>query len=147
MVGRSGFIAPLRQAAAARHVLAAMAIAAVGWVAYHNSFGGAFLLDDASSILENTSIRDLSQIAGVMSPPPDAGVGGRPIANLTFALNYAVSGLNGWSYHALNLAIHLGCALALFGIVRRTLALPGLAASLRVAPTSSAFAVALLWGV
>jgi len=43
--------------------------------------------------------------------------------NLTFALNYAVGKLNPWGYHAVNLAIHILAALALFGIVRRTLLL------------------------
>ena len=41
--------------------------------------------------------------------------------NLSFAFNYAVSGADVWSYHVLNLAIHLAAGLTLFGIVRRTL--------------------------
>jgi tetratricopeptide (TPR) repeat protein len=69
-------------------------------------------------------------------------VNGRPILNLSLALNYAVSGTAPWSYHAANLAILVLCALVLFGIVRRTLALRGLPQ-----PVAAALAVALLWEV
>jgi tetratricopeptide (TPR) repeat protein len=102
-------------------MLAALLIVGAALAAYHNSFPGTFLFDDTSSIIENRSIRKLSALGSVLSPPPEAGVGGRPFANLTFAANYAVSQLNVGSYHALNLAIHVAAALTLFGIVRRTL--------------------------
>jgi tetratricopeptide (TPR) repeat protein len=46
---------------------------------------------------------------------------GRPVLNLSLAINYAISGTAVWSYHAANLAIHALAGLALFGIVRRTL--------------------------
>jgi len=43
---------------------------------------------------------------------------------LTFALNYAWSEYETWSYHLVNILVHVLAALALFGIVRRTLAKP-----------------------
>jgi Tfp pilus assembly protein PilF len=43
------------------------------------------------------------------------------VLNLTFALNQAVSGNEVWSYHAVNLLIHLAAGGFLFGILRRTL--------------------------
>ncbi|HXA79862.1 MAG TPA: tetratricopeptide repeat protein [Opitutaceae bacterium] len=46
---------------------------------------------------------------------------GRPIVNLSLAVNYAFGGLDPWGYHALNLAIHMLAGLVLFGVVRRTL--------------------------
>ena len=46
---------------------------------------------------------------------------GRPVLNLTLALNYALGGFDVAGYHVLNLAIHLAAGLALFGVVRRTL--------------------------
>jgi Flp pilus assembly protein TadD len=67
-------------------------------------------------------------------------VGGRPVLNLSLAVNYAISGTAVWSYHALNLLIHILSGLALFGIVRRTPS-PRLAG----APTLAALSVALLW--
>jgi protein O-mannosyl-transferase len=60
-------------------------------------------------------------------------VAGRPLVNLTFALNYLGGGLDPFGYRAINLAIHLACALLVFGITRRTVvrlsgALPAAAA-------------------
>ena len=78
-----------------------------------------------------------------LSPPRGAlTVSGRPVLNLSLALNYAASGYGAWSYHALNLAIHLAAALVLFGIVRRTLERTG-----HPRPLGSALAIALIWAV
>ncbi|MBX3750577.1 MAG: tetratricopeptide repeat protein [Opitutaceae bacterium] len=65
--------------------------------------------------------------------------------NLSFALNHAISGEAVWSYHAVNLLIHAGAGLALFGLVRRTLALPGMPGGGRAAADSLALAVAGIW--
>jgi hypothetical protein len=43
------------------------------------------------------------------------------VVNVTLALNYALGGLGVRGFHAGNLLIHLLAALALFGVVRRTL--------------------------
>jgi tetratricopeptide (TPR) repeat protein len=90
-------------------------------VAYGNSFAGPFVFDDQISIAGNSSIRHL---ATAWSPPGGQGltVQGRPLLNVSLACNYALSGLNVGSYHVANLAIHLLAGLALFGILRRTLA-------------------------
>ncbi len=64
---------------------------------------------------------------------------------MTFALNYAVGGLSPVGYHAANAAIHVLAGLALFGVVRRTLALPRLAARYGGHAPALAFAAALLW--
>lgn len=113
--------------------------------AYANSFSGAFVFDDLPTIIRNESIRDLSDLRKVLSPPLDTTVTGRPVANLTFAINHALGGLNPRGYHVVNLLIHLCAALALFGVVRRVLRLPALRARFGEASTSLAFAVAMLW--
>ena len=51
----------------------------------------------------------------------------RPV---TFALNFAASGLDPATFRATNVAIHIACGLLLFGLVRRTLLLPTLEARL-----------------
>jgi tetratricopeptide (TPR) repeat protein len=107
-----------------RRILSVMVMAVAIVLAYGNSFSAPFVLDDAASIAENPTIRQLWPLGSVLSPPPNAGVGGRPLANFSFALSYALGGTHVTVYHAMNLAIHLGAALALFGLVRRTLALP-----------------------
>jgi len=128
-------------------------------LAWSNSFHGPFVLDDLPAIAENASIRTWRT---AFNPPNDGQtVTGRPLVNLSFALNHALAGpdplakdpLSGkdgdqvFGYHALNLAIHLGAALVLFGLVRRTLAGPVLRAQWADLATPLAFAIALLWAV
>jgi tetratricopeptide (TPR) repeat protein len=127
--------------------LVAAVIAVVALAAYANSLGGPFVYDDVSSIPDNPSIRDLSRLGEVLNPPATDGrtVGGRPFLNLTLALNHAISGTDVWSYHALNLLIHLAAGLTLFGIVRRLLA--SQAALAAVEADWIAATVALLWTV
>ena len=43
----------------------------------------------------------------------------RPLTYFTFWMNYRVAGANPWGYHALNVAIHLGCAMAAWLAFRR----------------------------
>jgi len=83
--------------------------------AYSSSFGGVFVNDDVRWIVENEAIRQ--------AWPPWAAAGGtlRPVLFWSLALNYAVSGLDTWSYHAGNLLIHLAASLVLFGLLRRAL--------------------------
>jgi tetratricopeptide (TPR) repeat protein len=84
--------------------------------AFVSGIDGVFLLDDHRNIVDNLNIRALW--------PPWAPLRGttRPLVQATIALNHAVSGLNTWSYHIVNIGLHLGAALALFGVARRTLA-------------------------
>jgi len=127
--------------------LAAGAIVLGGLAAYHNGFGGPFVFDDEQSILENPSIRHLGHLAEVLATPPGTGytISGRPLANLTLALNYALSGLDVGSYHWLNFAIHVGAGMVLLGIIRRTLLLPLLAPRFRQTASVLALTIALLW--
>jgi Flp pilus assembly protein TadD len=119
---------------------ALIAIAAL--VGYANSFSVPFLFDDIPAIVDNPSLRHLWPIRDVLFPhqPGGATVAGRPLVSLTLALNYAISGSSVWSYHAVNLLIHIGAALLLFGIVRRTFI------SVR-STTTAAFFIALIWAV
>jgi len=90
---------------------------------YHNSFFGPFVFDDIPAILENPTIRSLSDLSLALSPPHGKGftVEGRPLLNLSLAFNYALSGTDVWSYHLLNLIIHALASLCVMGIVRLTL--------------------------
>lgn len=128
--------------------LAAGAIVLVTGAIFANSFGGIFVFDDQDSIGSNPTIRRLWPVWQTLCPP-NAGktVGGRPLLNLSFALNYAISGDEIWSYHALNLAIHILGALLLFGVARRTLLVPSMRESFGSAATLPAFVIALLWAI
>ena len=78
---------------------------------------------NGSIVPDKPPIRHFWPTWEVFSPPGDLTVSGRPLANLTLAINYALSGTNTWSYHAFNLLVHMLAALTLFGVVRRTLVL------------------------
>jgi tetratricopeptide (TPR) repeat protein len=116
-----------------------------GFLVYWNSLSTPFLFDDESSILKNAQIRALSALGSVLSPPRATPVAGRPLVNLSFALNYALGGLDVRGYHVFNLGIHILAALILFGIVRRTLGMPALRARFGARSTGLAWACAMVW--
>jgi tetratricopeptide (TPR) repeat protein len=128
-----------------RHVRwLALLLAAVAVAAYVNSFHNPFVFDDDEAIVTNASIRHLSPIGDVLAPPSNNPTAGRPLVNLTFAINYALSGFSTTGFRATNLLIHLAGALLLLGIVRRTLLRhPDVASGVDAA--WAGFAAALLW--
>jgi tetratricopeptide (TPR) repeat protein len=113
--------------------------------AYANSLHGPFIFDDGPSIVVNSSIRHLWSPQVLAAPPDAVTTTGRPVVNLSLAINYAIGGLEVEGYHVVNLAIHILATLALFGLVRRTLLLPTLSARFGATSTGLALAVALLW--
>ena len=104
-----------------RVTVAGLILALAIIAAYLTSFRGAMAFDDLHAIVNNPTIRDLHRLDFILSPGAGGGpVAGRPLVNLSLALNYAAGGLEPWGYHAVNLAIHVCAALALFGLARRT---------------------------
>ena len=103
--------------------MAVTLLVSAGVIAYANSFHGPFIFDDYPSIETNATIRHLWPLTAVVLPSRETPtpLAGRPLANLTFAINYAVGGLNVAGYHVVNLAIHLLAGVTLLGVLRRTL--------------------------
>jgi Flp pilus assembly protein TadD len=131
-----------------RILLCAALIIAAGLAAYHDSFHGPFIFDDVLAISENPSIRRLSALGDVLAPPRQSATAqGRPVLNLSLALNYAAGGLDPAGYHWANLLIHVAAGLTLFGIVRRTLLLPATRARFGEASLPLALATAVVWTV
>ena len=126
-----------------------LVVVAAGLLAYHNSFTGTYIHDDFESIPGNPTIRHLWPIWQPLSPPHEHGltVEGRPLVNLSLAINYALGDLQVWGYHALNLTVHLLAGLTLLGIVRRTLLQPALRERFGAAANELALAIAILWTV
>lgn len=141
---------PLRRPRTIALACAGLALATLA--VYANSFSGPFIFDDLLSIPQNPSVRHL--LSSLTPPGGGLTVSGRPVLNASFALNYAASGEQVGSYHAVNLAIHLLAGLTLFGIVRHLVAASGKIGRASFAPLarvpdsaalSVAFVVALLW--
>jgi protein O-mannosyl-transferase len=127
--------------AAATLVLATLA-------AYAGSLDGPLIFDDLLSIPLNPPLRDLFDLRQVLSPPGfGLTVQGRPLLNLSLALDLALHGPDVRGFHVVNLLIHAFAALALLGVVRRTLRLPGAPDGTAAAATPLALAVALLWAL
>lgn len=121
-------------------------------LAYHNSLHGPFVFDDASSIVTNPTLRSLWPLPGALSPPiTNVTAQGRPILNLSLAINHAIGGTTVEGYHVVNLIIHTLAGLTLFGIVRRTLGFSRAVARTPVGRTGGpmmvALTIAVLWTV
>jgi protein O-mannosyl-transferase len=109
-----------------------------GTGAYFNSLSGAFVFDDLTTIVTNPHLDHLW-------PPWKAGDSSlRLLLFYTLALNRALGGQAPWSYHLVNLGLHLAASLVLYGLVRRCLALVP-----AYAPKAGALALAtaLIWCV
>jgi protein O-mannosyl-transferase len=129
--------------------VAILLIAASTLLCYANSFTAPFIFDDVPTIVDNPAIRHLGTALSANASAESGGLtlSGRPVVALSLALNYAISGNAVWSYHALNIGIHLAAALTLFGLVRITLTRSVLRKRFGPSATPLAFAIALLWAV
>jgi hypothetical protein len=99
---------------------AGVLLAGIYWPGLH----GSFFFDDGPSILlaegvrlEALSLESLHQ--AWMSG--GAGPSGRPVAQLSFALNHYFSGFDPFVFKVTNLSIHFACGLLVFALARRLL--------------------------
>jgi tetratricopeptide (TPR) repeat protein len=122
-----------------------LAIAVVGSTVYANSLNGAFLFDDDFGILKNVTLRHLWPMTAMLSPPHESPLAGRPLANASLALNFAVGGLHPFGYHVVNIALHVACAMLAFLIFKGTLASRALRNTFGPVATQLALAASLLW--
>ena len=111
---------------------------------YLNSLDGEFVFDDSRIYnnpnvqLENFSISGLVHSATRIEPTT------RPVANLTFVLNYFFHGFDVRGYHLTNLFVHIAAGIILYFFLRTTFSLPVLCDKFRF-PHWIAFASALIW--
>lgn len=115
---------------------------------YWPGLSGDFLFDDFPNIVTNPAVHaetinlDTLQRAARAYEPET--VIGRPLATISFAIDYSLGGKNPWGYKFVNLLIHLINTLLIFTLTRRLLALPRAGAPWSI---TAAFAIALLWAV
>jgi len=119
---------------------------------YSNSFFSEFHFDDFGNIISNINIQgngltweDLRQ--SFHGRDFSRGSLNRPVAYLTFALNYRVHGLNPFGYHLVNFFLHYLTAVVLYQLLVTCLRLPALGD--RYASTASGIALlaAFMWAI
>lgn len=106
----------------------------VAIIAYANSLDVPFQFDDAPNIEHNLIIRDLSHFSdpsGAEGTQFYGSVRRRFIGYLSFALNYAVNGLDVTGYHVINLIIHICNAFLVYLLVGNTFQTPVMKISVR----------------
>jgi len=102
-------------------------IAALSSVVYANSLSNSFHFDDQHYIVANPYIRDLSNIPSFFKSTRYSSFEltftghYRPLLVASYALNYAIGGLNPAGYHAVNLLFHVGSAFLVFLILEAML--------------------------
>ena len=129
--------------------LAVALIVAAAWLAYAGGLAAPFIMDDAASITANRSIRSLWPLWPVLVYEHGEGRthDGRPLLNLTLAVNRAVTGMSPIGFRVVNILIHCGNALLLLALTRELLARPAVPAAVRDRAGEIAFAASLLWAV
>lgn len=120
-------------------------LVAAGIAAYANAPGHPFIFDDLGTIVDNPTIRSIG--SSLRGGPFQTATAGRPLVNLSFAVNYALGGVEPWGYQVSNLLLHLACALVLFALLRRVFRYPLAVEWVGNAGHLLAFGVALLWVV
>ncbi|MCB0804397.1 MAG: tetratricopeptide repeat protein [Bacteroidales bacterium] len=81
---------------------------------YSNSFDSPFQFDDTLQILAKDRVNDLSQFASLSEW---VKVSKRPVSFFSFALNFYFSEYEVYSYHLINLIIHILAGIAVFLLV------------------------------
>jgi protein O-mannosyl-transferase len=130
------------------YLLAGISLVAVTLMAFSNSFGTGFALDNRMLLLSDPRIQDASaaNVSLILRhtywwPNGEAGIY-RPLTSLTYLFNYAIlgNGNRAAGYHWINFLLHATNVLLVFVLALRLLAH-------RTRAFRLAFFIALLWAV
>ena len=116
-----------------QHCMAVAVVAMLGIAIYANSIDVPFFFDDRANIVDNTNIHvaewDVSEFLEAATAGRNGGGNRRPLAYLSFALNYYFSGvgesesLDPIGFHIVNIAIHLSAGILAYFLAIATLRL------------------------
>jgi len=95
-----------------------------GWLAYAHTLDVPFYFDDYPNIIEVPAVH-LTQfsIENLKEAITKIPLHNRPLAYLSFALNFYSGGFNVIGYHLVNIAFHLGAGAMLYWLVQVTLSM------------------------
>jgi tetratricopeptide (TPR) repeat protein len=132
-------------------VLACAALLGCLLLCYANSFHAAWQYDDFGNIINNTNVHmtELSwpQIKRALNAGLDYQIVSRPLAYLSFALNYRFGETEVLGYHVVNFIIHWLASFFLFLFVRDTLKLPLFNGRYEKSAMLIALLSAILWAI
>lgn len=100
-----------------KHIAALSVLWIAVLLAYSNASQGVFVWDDHHSILGNETLKKLDSWQVVSPPRNGTTVSGRPVLNLSLAIDYHFNRLNPTGYHYTNIAIHILNASLIFGLL------------------------------
>jgi tetratricopeptide (TPR) repeat protein len=110
-----------------RHALILLLLTSIVFLIYSNIFKSPFLFDDVTNIQQNPQIRlteiNLKNLRRIMVEGPSAN---RPVAVLTFALNYYFNEYHVGGYHLVNIVIHIITGLLLYFLLRTMMRIPSI---------------------
>ena len=92
---------------------------------YSSNLDGPFLFDDGTNIQHNSAIR-LTRLSwtGLKDAAFNSPLSNRPLAYISFALNYYFHGYRTVGYRTVNILIHILAGVFLFLFIKTTLSLP-----------------------
>ncbi len=130
-----------------RAALAGAVLLLATLIAWHGTLGAPFVFDDLPGIVRNPSLRQWWPPGDALLPAQATGTGvvGRPVVNLSLALNYAVGGLDVRGYHVVNWLIHAAAGFLLFALLERLFRRPPLRPRFGSVAFPLSLGAALLW--
>src|SRR5215467_12223657 len=88
-------------------------LAVVTMAVYANSLHGKFVFDDQQIVLQNPRLMNIHTLNDAVA----IGAGWRQLLFLTYGLNYYWGGLDTFSYHVVNVVLHVINVLLVYGII------------------------------
>ncbi len=123
----------LRQSSRSTRAVCPVLIFVLAVLAYAPTLINGFPFDDERLIVQNRLITSLRNIPVLLTggywaiePGIQTRSGGlyRPLLTISFALNHAAGGLNPLGYHVVNILLHAGVSLGVYGLGRRLFLTP-----------------------
>ena len=99
--------------------LVLLVLTCLSFLIYARTLNYPFVFDDHHVITENSIIRNLANVPPLfvsahMEPREKTSTSYRPFLYATYALNYAVSGINPWSYRLFDILSHALCSFLVY---------------------------------
>ena len=91
----------------------ALVLITITVIVYMNSLNGKFVFDDQQLVLENPQLMNVHTLREAIA----IGTGWRQLLFLTYGLNFYLSGLDTFSYHVVNLLLHVVNVLLVYAII------------------------------